>query len=182
MILFDLVCGQGHRFEGWFRNGAAFDAQAAAGEIPCPVCGDQAVRKALMAPAVATRRGARHEGPGDRGHGGDGAQPPNQQQQKQPQQHGDSGGQPPAPAAYDPRASTHVHAANVAQVLRQMRRHIEQNFQHVGPRFAEEARRIHSGEADPRGIYGEATPEESRALRDEGIEVAQIPWLPPHDG
>ena len=70
----------------------------------------------------------------------------------------------------------------MAQVLRQMRRYIEQNFQHVGPRFAEEARRMHQGETERRSIYGEASAEESRALRDEGIEVAQIPWLPPHDG
>jgi hypothetical protein len=175
MILFDLVCGQGHRFEGWFRNGAAFDAQAAAGEIPCPACGDQTVRKALMAPAVATRRGGRDEGEGGErgeGEGRDEARPSPQQVEAEPRQ--------PAPAA-DPPA-THVHAANVAQVLRQMRRHIERNFQHVGPRFAEEARRMHHGETERRAIYGEATEEESRALSDEGIEVARIPWLPPHDG
>jgi len=50
-----------------------------------------------------------------------------------------------------------------------------------GPRFAEEARRIHRGESEARGIYGEATPDESRALKDEGIEVASIPWVPPND-
>ena len=177
MILFDLVCGRGHRFEGWFRSGAAFDGQAAAGEIPCPVCGDHAVRKALMAPAVATRRGGGDEEARDRGRRGD-------DEAQRPQQAEEAGGTRPqaGEAAADDSRATPVHAANVAQVLRQMRRHIEQNFQHVGPRFAEEARRMHHGETERRSIYGEASAEESRALQDEGIEVAQIPWLPPHDG
>ncbi len=52
MILFHLICGQEHEFEGWFRNGAAFDMQLAAGELVCPVCNDRSVRKAPMAPGV----------------------------------------------------------------------------------------------------------------------------------
>ena len=62
-------------------------------------------------------------------------------------------------------------------MLLAMRRQVEQNCDYVGERFAEEARRIHYGEVDPRGIYGEATSEESEALRDEGIEFGQIPWV-----
>lgn len=58
MILFNLLCAQGHEFEGWFKNGAAFDGQCLAGEIDCPVCGDRAVRKAPMAPCVHTGRAA----------------------------------------------------------------------------------------------------------------------------
>jgi len=52
MILFSLRCRAGHEFEGWFRDGAAFDAQSAAGEIACPDCGDRGVAKALMAPRL----------------------------------------------------------------------------------------------------------------------------------
>ena len=47
--------------------------------------------------------------------------------------------------------------------------------------FAEEARRIHHGEAQARGIYGESTPEEAESLADEGINIAQIPWVPRTD-
>lgn len=54
MILFHLICGHEHEFEGWFRNGAAFDAQLAAEELICPVCNDRSVRKAPMAPGVIT--------------------------------------------------------------------------------------------------------------------------------
>ncbi|HEX4111317.1 MAG TPA: DUF1178 family protein [Stellaceae bacterium] len=65
--------------------------------------------------------------------------------------------------------------------LQEMRRYIETNCEHVGPRFAEEARKIHRGEAKARGIYGEATESESEALADDGIEVARIPWVPSSD-
>jgi hypothetical protein len=52
MILFNLLCGRDHEFEGWFRSGAAFDEQLAASELVCPVCSDRSVRKAPMAPGV----------------------------------------------------------------------------------------------------------------------------------
>ena len=177
MILFDLNCGRGHRFEGWFRDGATFDEQAAAGEIACPVCGDAAVKKALMAPAVATRRGGRREEDDAAPAGGraeeGGAPPPRPAQEP-------AAGSPPPPQPV--AAAAAVQAAEAVQVLRRMRRYVERNFDHVGPRFAEEARRMHHGESERRGIYGDATAEEARELRDEGIEVARIPWLPPHDG
>ena len=56
MIVYDVRCAKAHVFEAWFRNSAAFDEQAAAGEIACPVCGDTAVTKAPMAPAIARSR------------------------------------------------------------------------------------------------------------------------------
>ncbi|HEX2477800.1 MAG TPA: DUF1178 family protein [Geminicoccaceae bacterium] len=77
-----------------------------------------------------------------------------------------------------------IDAAPAATAMRAWRRvqdHIEKNFDHVGPRFAEEARKIHHGETEKRSIYGEATTAEAKELRDEGIEVSQIPWLPRHD-
>ena len=53
MILFDLRCADSHVFEAWFRDGETYETQAKAGEIACPVCGDTAIAKALMAPNVA---------------------------------------------------------------------------------------------------------------------------------
>ena len=61
MIVFDLKCSAGHRFEAWFRDSDTFTAQAAAGEVACPVCGDQKVEKALMAPRLNVRSHARDE-------------------------------------------------------------------------------------------------------------------------
>jgi hypothetical protein len=134
MILFDLRCKDGHAFEAWFRDSAAYDDQAAAGDLACPVCGSAEVSKALMAPAV-------NSGPKI-----------------------DAG-----------------RAAEMRRVWRGVQNHIEKNFDHVGPKFAEEARKMHHGETEKRSIYGEATKAEAKELRDEGIEVNQIPWLPRHD-
>ena len=61
-------------------------------------------------------------------------------------------------------------------MLTKMRQHVEANCDYVGDKFAEEARRIHYGETDKHNIYGEASSEESDALRDEGIEFGAIPW------
>jgi hypothetical protein len=74
------------------------------------------------------------------------------------------------------------HAAKVLGKWREVQRHIESNFDHVGRQFPEEARKMHYGEVEKRSIYGEATRAEARELVDEGIKVGQIPWLPPHDG
>ncbi len=68
--------------------------------------------------------------------------------------------------------------AEALSALRQMRRQVEANCDYVGERFAEEARKIHYGETEKRGIYGEATESASKELADEGIEVGRIPWVP----
>jgi hypothetical protein len=72
--------------------------------------------------------------------------------------------------------------SEMRKALTELRRQIETHCDYVGGRFAEEARRIHYGETDPHGIYGEASNEESRALADEGISFGQIPWVPFSDG
>ena len=67
------------------------------------------------------------------------------------------------------------------RMLQQVRKHIETHCDYVGERFAEEARRIHNGESEARGIYGEASEADSQALADDGIEVARVPWVPASD-
>jgi hypothetical protein len=62
--------------------------------------------------------------------------------------------------------------------LKELRDHITKNAHYVGPRFPEEARKIHYGEAEHRSIYGEASPEEAQQLHDEGIEFHPLPILP----
>ncbi len=58
-----------------------------------------------------------------------------------------------------------------------MIRFIEKNAEYVGPRFADEARKMHNGDSDERSIYGEASDEDAEALQDEGIEFGRIPWV-----
>ncbi len=104
-------------------------------------------------------------------------------------------GQVVCPHCGDARVQKSLMAPNVAPkpaedgparrhraMLQALRRHVEENCDYVGPRFAEEARRIHYGETDPHGIYGETTPDEAEALADEGVEFGRIPWAPRFDG
>ncbi|BBK40954.1 hypothetical protein STVA_09740 [Allostella vacuolata] len=151
MILFHLRCSDGHTFEAWFRNGDTYDRQAKAGSIVCPICGTHAVEKALMAPRIAKGRRSEPEAP-------------KQEVAVQPQ---------PSPDM--------AKAAEMLRVLREARRLVEQNCDYVGADFAEEARRIHYGETEKHGIYGESTEEEARALAEEGIEFGRIPWVPVAD-
>ena len=87
----------------------------------------------------------------------------------------------PAPATLPARKPTPPEMARAVGTLRRMRSYIEQNFDHVGERFPEEARKIHHGETERRSIYGDATKEEAGELADEGIEIGEIPWVPRHD-
>ena len=72
-------------------------------------------------------------------------------------------------------------SAKLRKELGELRAKVESNCDYVGEKFAEEARKIHYGETDPRGIYGETSKDEAQALADEGVEFARIPWLPRHD-
>jgi hypothetical protein len=81
----------------------------------------------------------------------------------------------------NPAQNMAVLAKNVRQQLVEVRRQVEENCDYVGDRFADEARKIHHGEADARGIFGEANEDQHRELVEEGIEVARIPWLPRED-
>jgi hypothetical protein len=89
------------------------------------------------------------------------------------------GGEGKSPAA--PLSAKQQAEMKAVQILRELRAKIEANCDYVGPAFAEEARRIHYGETEARGIYGETTPEEAEALDEEGIEIARIPWVPRQD-
>ena len=74
-----------------------------------------------------------------------------------------------------------VSPAQMRAALQELRRQVETNCDYVGERFAEEARKIHYGEVDPHGIYGEATDAESKELTDEGISFGRVPWVPTTD-
>ncbi|PIB96027.1 DUF1178 family protein [Caulobacter sp. X] len=77
----------------------------------------------------------------------------------------------PAP---DPKMREMMMAA-----MGEVRRHVEENFDYVGDAFAKEARAIHEGKSEERGIYGEASPTEVKALVEDGVRVAPLPPGPP---
>ncbi len=63
------------------------------------------------------------------------------------------------------------------EAIKELQATIEKKFEDVGDKFPEEARKIHYGEAESRGIYGEASPEEAQELIEEGVEIAAVPWV-----
>jgi hypothetical protein len=159
MIRYRLKCEKRHEFEAWFASSAAFDRQAKRGQINCPRCGTAKVHKTLMAPSIIKSV--------KRARAGKAAEKPEKVA---------SEAQPAPPA----QAETHRLAAHgeLAKAMRKLRTEIESKSEYVGPRFSEEARKIHYEEAPARGIYGEATREEAQALSEEGIEFFPLPPLP----
>src|SRR5262245_25036656 len=149
MILYKLQCKKGHEFEAWFGSSDAFDRQKKRGQLACPSCGTSSVSKALMAPNVASR--SRRKTAPER-------PPPTQ-----------------APKPEMQRVAAH---SELVAAMRKLRAEIETKSEYVGPRFPEEARKIHYEEVPARGIHGEATAEEAKALTDEGIEFFPLPILP----
>jgi hypothetical protein len=69
--------------------------------------------------------------------------------------------------------------AMMMEAMGRVRAHVEENFDYMGDKFADEARAIHEGRSEERGIYGEATPKEVRALVEDGVPVAPLPMAPP---
>lgn len=84
------------------------------------------------------------------------------------------------PAAAQPSFATQPdpRAQMLMRMMRELREHVEKTADYVGPQFAEEARKIHYHEVEKRGIYGEATGEDAKALIEEGIDVHPLPRLP----
>ncbi|MSO99118.1 MAG: DUF1178 family protein [Rhodospirillaceae bacterium] len=81
----------------------------------------------------------------------------------------------PVPAE-KPAAEVTQAMTKMTEAFNELRKTIEKNFDHVGDKFPDEARKIHYGETPERGIYGEATPEQAKELTDEGINVYALPW------
>lgn len=138
MIKYALACDHDHAFEGWFGSSSDYDDQAGRGLLECPLCASKAVRKQIMAPAVAGTKARK-----------------------------------PAPE------SSAQMREMMMTAIGEVRRQVEENFDYVGDRFAKEARDIHDGKSEDRGIYGEATPKEVKALIEDGVQVAPLPPAAP---
>ena len=157
MIRYALVCDHGHDFESWFADSAAYEKQAKRKLIACPLCGSAKVEKAIMAPRLA---GARK-----------GAAPIEMPVEAPPEV-------PAAAPEKAPVAMISPQERALRAKLKELRDHLTQNADNVGAKFPEEARKMHYGEIEHRSIYGEATPDDAKALAEEGIEFHPLPILP----
>ena len=157
MIHYQLRCGQDHDFDGWFKDSVSFEKQAKRGLIDCPECGGTDVERALMAPALSKRDSLPMTT--------ESAPPPAKT----------------APATPEKTATGRMPAQMLA-ALQRLRAEVEKTSDYVGQDFANRARAIHRGEAEPKSIYGETSEEQAESLAEEGISVARIPWVPRADG
>jgi len=171
MIVFDLKCSQSHVFEAWFSNSEAFEKQAAAGQIECPVCGDVHITKALMAPNIPAKGNQKSEQPAPETF----AEHVAAEEEMVPANMS-------VPVSANIPEQAEVTGDDVKRAIEYMhdtmakyRKYVEANCENVGDNFAEEARKIHYGEAENRGIFGETTIEESQELLDEGIDIIPLP-------
>ena len=155
MIKYQLKCGSGHTFEGWFGSSKAYEAQSQQKQVTCPVCGSANVDKAIMAPRVARSRSRRPAATADI-----------------------PAEQPPAPSSPRSQHMLNGEQRKLLSTMRQLRDEMLAKSDYVGPRFAEEARRIHNEEVPARGIHGEATPDEVAELKEEGVKIYPVPVLP----
>jgi hypothetical protein len=156
MIHYNLRCERGHAFESWFQSSSAYESQEKRKLVNCPVCGSAKVERAIMAPQIVSKMSRDTTLPAP-------------------------AAAPPATEITTPAASTPLLMAQERELrakLRELRDHIVKNADNVGERFPNEARKMHYGDIEHRPIYGEASPDEARALIDEGVEVSPLPVLP----
>jgi hypothetical protein len=154
MIRYNLRCERGHAFESWFQSSAAYESQEKRKLVSCPNCGSVKVERAIMAPQIVTRKG---------------------------REAAVSAPASATPADVTASESTPLLMAQERELrtkLKELRDHIVKNADNVGERFPSEARKMHYGDIEHRPIYGEASPDEARALIDEGVEVSPLPVLP----
>ena len=159
MKVLNLQCSQQHSFEGWFASEDDFQSQLVRGLVECPLCGERTIAKMPSAPRLnlgAQRAEIEPTKPLDESaldkspHGTDVV--------TAAQEHSQSG---PTPA----QQSAFLHAV----------RHVINTTEDVGDRFANQARAMHYGDIETRGIRGQATQREARSLIEEGIEVMALP-------
>lgn len=148
MIKYTLACNEGHEFESWFENAAAYEKLSKAGMMSCVECGSMEVQKSLMAPRVRTDRAkaARPETLG------------------------------PAPVETQPIAG--AQDPKLAEAIEAIKTHVEKNSRYVGRSFSKVARDMHFGDQKQEAIHGEASAEEAKSLLDDGISVVPLPFLP----
>ncbi|MEJ6004271.1 DUF1178 family protein [Paucibacter sp. AS339] len=177
MIVLNLACSHDHLFEGWFGSTHDFETQLTQGQLTCPICADKDVRRM----PTAARLNVSHLRGSDKATNAQTAVAQN------PSGTGATGGATPiarhAQVADEPQtAPATMEEATLRQQMQAMVLHAVREViaktEDVGNQFAEEARRIHYGEAEERGIRGQTSADELEALADEGIDVLALP-LPP---
>ncbi|MDG1437608.1 MAG: DUF1178 family protein [Emcibacteraceae bacterium] len=161
MILFDIKCSDGHVFEAWFQNNDTYETQVENHLVECPLCGCSNVSKSLMAPSIPAKSNANKVGFE--------AVPIDEDSHRVMVSAHSPDDNQVSPEDVK-RALDHMH-----NIMTKFRQQVEKSCEYVGDNFADEARKIHYGDSEKRGIYGETTIRETEELIEEGIEILPVP-------
>jgi hypothetical protein len=151
MKVLDLQCEHEHIFEGWFGSEDDFQSQLSRGLVACPLCGSLKIQKKLSAPRLNLGASSPPSAPSEIAVGAE------------------------APHASAPVDVTQLSPQQLQAAWIKAVKAVMAQTEDVGNRFAEEARKIHYGEAESRGIRGQASAEQTQALQEEGIPVVPLP-------
>ena len=162
MKVLDLQCGQQHSFEGWFGSEEDFQSQLTRGLVECPMCADKAIIKMPSAPRLNF---GGHREP---------TEPAQLHDKPNPSSPSDAQSGTSVTVVTETPETTSPSLEQQAAFLKALR-HVVANTEDVGDRFANQARAMHYGDAEPRSIRGQATPREATELMEEGIDVMALP-------
>lgn len=149
MVIYDLICDSNHEFEGWFKNAGDLLTQQEQGLLTCPLCESVNIRKMVTAAKLTKKSNSKSN--------------------------------------FLPKDRTNLAVGNeqssekfsqLQKMLVKVHEFIDQNFEDVGNKFADEAISIHKGEKDPSNIRGTATKEELKEMAEEGVEAIPLPPKP----
>jgi hypothetical protein len=168
MLVVDLACPNGHRFEGWFASADDLNSQRERGLLSCPVCGDVQVQRV---PSATRLNVGAHAEP---------------QAASPSQARGREVAPVPAGVPSPMAARADDKKADVVEALQAMYwsavRHVMAHTEDVGERFADDARAMHAGELPAKPIRGQLDQDEREALKEEGIEVLTLAVPKDFDG
>ena len=162
MKSFTLICDQGHEFDLMVKSLDSLQDQQARGLVTCPYCDSTQVTRTLARPTVQ----------GGKGRGKTHGKAPGNSPCPPTTPHG------PLPVAAGPTGPSRAEMEQAYKFFSEFRSKVEETHENVGKKFSDQARAMHYGEIEERGIYGEASQDQVQDLIDEGIDIAPLPNLP----
>ena len=151
LICRSLNCNNKENFDAWFQNIDAFEYQKSKGLVSCPICGSDNIIKSLTTPSLRMAK-------------------TNILKKHEYEKNIDKNS--------SPTISDAVYNNKLTAVLRSIKKEIQKNSENVGNNFVKEARKMKEGKIEEKSIYGNGSKVEIEELKDEGIDVINIPWVP----
>ena len=155
MIKYKLKCNSSYcleekEFDGWFQNIEAYEKQKIHGLISCPICGSDDVVKSLTTPSLKKIKKMKQE---------------NELNQIN------------KTSKVNDNIVVNENFKNISTILRTIKKEIQKNSTFVGDQFVSKVRSMKQGKIREKPIYGHGTNKEIQELRDEGIDVVNVPWI-----